>query len=75
MQKGLGELKQFLPYNYRKQITDATGYSKSYVYKVATGRLTNYKMQDELLRMADENKRLQEDFEQRRDKGTKTIKK
>jgi len=55
MQKGLGELKQFLPYNYRKQIAEATGYSRGYVYMVATGRLTNWKMLDTLRQLAVKN--------------------
>ncbi|MCL2434965.1 MAG: hypothetical protein FWD09_02350 [Lentimicrobiaceae bacterium] len=56
MNPGLGELKKFLPHNYRKQIAEATGYSRSYVYMVATGRLTNWNMLDSLRQLAAKNR-------------------
>ena len=52
---GLGDLKQFLPYNYRKLIADASGHSRQYVYCVATGRLTNWKLLEQLRQLAEEN--------------------
>ena len=58
MKKGLGELKQFLPWNYRKQVADTTGYCRQYVYLVATGKLTNWKMLDTLIAMAEDNKKI-----------------
>jgi len=54
--KGLGELKQFLPHNYRKiTVTHFGKYCSGYVYAVAVGKLTNWKMLEFLRKLAEEN--------------------
>jgi hypothetical protein len=59
MQKGLGELKQFLPHNYRQlaiaHFAEKHKYHPNYVSSVASGKLTNWKMLDYLRTLAEEN--------------------
>ena len=59
---GLGELKQFLPHNYCEILMEQTGYSRNYIYKVATGKLTNWVMFEQLQNMANENKKIHDDL-------------
>lgn len=53
--KGLGELKCYLPRDYGKQVAAQFGCSVSKVYKVVTGRLTDYRILQHLLGLAEEN--------------------
>ncbi len=64
--KGLGELKKFLPHNYRKLTVEhfvnlkekPKKYHPNYVYAVAVGKLTNWVMLEFLRTLAEENMKI-----------------
>ncbi|MDL2312427.1 hypothetical protein LJC68_06080 [Bacteroidales bacterium OttesenSCG-928-B11] len=44
LEKGLGELKNYLPYGYAQLFADRFKCSVSKAYKVANGKLTDFRM-------------------------------
>ena len=53
--KGLGELKKYLPRGYGEVLVQKYGCSKSKIYKVVAGKLTDYKILQSMKEMAEEN--------------------
>jgi hypothetical protein len=51
----IGELRKFLPHGYANTLATKHGCSKSKVYKVASGRLRDYKILDSIIELAEPN--------------------
>lgn len=55
LEKGLGELKKYLPYGYAELFATQFKCSISKVYKVAAGKLVDYRMLKAMQEIAMEN--------------------
>lgn len=71
MNKGLGELKKYLPRHYRKEVAEKFNCSVHLVGMVARGVCTNWPILSHLIEIAKENKKLADDLE----RVNKTIRK
>lgn len=60
LERGLGELRQYLPHGYAQLFADRFNCSISKVYKVASGCLADYRMLKAMQQMAMENLALEQ---------------
>lgn len=61
--KGLGSLKKYLPHGYAELFAQKHDCSVSKVYKVANGRLTDFRMLEALRQTAMENLEIERQIE------------